>query len=158
MPLADHGRLVAGLLHEDGERVVGDRQIVVEGFDPVGVRILAGHQRGATGRADGVSADGVGEHHALGGEAIEGGGGVEFSQMTAVGANGGGGVIVGHDPQNVGLRGLGGRGERANQSDEQKTEKRANGVWLGHDEVGEAGRAMNPKHELEGYWRGKTRS
>lgn len=30
--------------------------------------------------------------------------------MTAVGADGGGSVIIGHDPQNVGLRRLGGRG------------------------------------------------
>ena len=138
--------------------MIGDGEIIAESFDPVGVRILAGHQRGAAGRADGVGADRVGKHHALGSEAIQGRRGIQWCEVAAVGSNGRGSVVVGHDPQNVGLRGLGGRGERANQSDEQKTEKRANGVWLGHDEVGEAGRAMNPKHELEGYWRGKTRS
>lgn len=43
MPFTDHGGLVAGLLHEARQSVVGDGQIIAEGFDAVGVRILTGH-------------------------------------------------------------------------------------------------------------------
>lgn len=68
--------------------------------------------------------------------------------MAAVGANGGGSVIIGHDPQDVGLRRPGGCGVRTNQSNEQKAEEGADGVWLGHDEVREARRAMNAEREL----------
>lgn len=77
MPFADHGGLVAGFFHQAGQGVVGDGQIVAEGFDSVGVGVLASHQGGATGRADGIGANCVGKHHAFGGETVEGRGGIE---------------------------------------------------------------------------------
>ena len=91
--------------------MIGDGKIIAESFDPVGVRILAGHQRGAAGRADGVRAKHVVEADALTSEPVDGRGGVERRQPPSVGAHRLASVIVGHNPQYVGTVGDGERAE-----------------------------------------------
>ncbi len=76
MPFADEPRGVAALLEQFGERQQIRREMlgivrtqVVVNAGPN--RILPGHQRGAKRRADGRGGIGLGESHALAGQAVE---------------------------------------------------------------------------------------
>lgn len=107
MPFADHGGLVAGGLEELGDGFTLWVQGVVEGVDAVLVTVLTGEDGGAGGGADGVGHEAVGEAGSLGGKAVDVGCAVD---AAAVGGDGVGGVVVGHDEQDVGAGG--GLGQR----------------------------------------------
>lgn len=67
------------------------------------------------GIANEVGSENVFEAHALTRELVERGCGVEHREPAAIGANGMGGVVVGHEPEDVGLTAAGsgaGRGDR----------------------------------------------
>ena len=109
VPLAEHRRVVAGLLETVGD---GDRRWieVVEDGDAVLVAVLAGEDGGPAGRADGVHRVTTAEAQALGGEAVH----VRCRvDRAAVRADGVGRVVVRHDEQDVRSlgRGLGRKDE-----------------------------------------------
>ena len=115
VPLADHGGLVARALEFLGDVIALGVERLFEGVDAVLVAVLAGEDRGAAGRADGVGAEAVGEAHAAVGDAVDV---RRLIDAAAVGRDGMGGVIVGHDEENVGRGpslGEGGGAEQANQ-------------------------------------------
>ena len=110
VPLADHGGLVAGALQFLGDVIALRVERLVEGVDAVLVAVLAGEDRGAAGRADGVGAEAVGEAHAAVGDAVDV---RRLVDAAAVGGDGVGGVIVGHDEEDVGRAALPWRGRRS---------------------------------------------
>ena len=86
--------------------------------------VLPGHERCARGGGDGAAGVGLGETHALGGHAVEvGGGDILLAVATEIAVA----HIVTHDIDDVGaLPGLGGEGGKGAESDE--------GVCFLHDE------------------------
>ncbi len=114
VPLADHGGLIAGALQFLGDVVALGIERFVQRVDAVLVAVLAGEDRGAAGRADGVGAEAIGEAHAAVGDAVDV---RRLVDAAAVGGDGVGGVIVRHDVEDVGWRpslGKGGGAEQAN--------------------------------------------
>ena len=99
VPLAEDRRLVARLpqqLRVGGQAVVHVRR---QGGDAVDVVVGAGEDGGPAGGADAVGAEAVVEAHALVGDAVEVGGAVDAAPVAAHGV---GGVVVGHDEEDVG--------------------------------------------------------
>ena len=106
VPFADHGGVVSGFAEFDREHLFAGFDFAGEVVGTVDVVVLAGESTGAGGGADRVGAEGVFEEHALVGEAVDVGGGGDLGEAAAVGADGVGGVVVGHDVEDVGrLRG-----------------------------------------------------
>jgi len=73
VPFADEGGFVAGVVQEagpSGEAVTGGAAIDVVG-DLIGVRVEAGEEGGAAGGAEGSDGEGVLEHGAFAGEAVD---------------------------------------------------------------------------------------
>ena len=115
VPFADHGGLVAGALQFLGDVIALGVERIFEGVDAVLVAVLAGENRGAAGRADGIGAEAVGEANAAVGDAVDV---RRLIDAAAVGGDGVGGVIVRHDVENVGWRPAlceGGGAEQAEQ-------------------------------------------
>ena len=110
VPLADHGGLVAGALEFLGDVIALGVERLFEGVDAVLVAVLAGEDGGAAGRADRVGAEAVGEAHAAVGDAVDV---RRLVDAAAVGGDGVGGVVVGHDEEDVGLGALPWRGRRS---------------------------------------------
>jgi hypothetical protein len=109
MPFADHGGLIAGGFEAFGDVVA----IAIEGIEngnSVLVAVLAGEDGGAAGSADGVDGVTAVEADAFFGDAID----IWcFVDLAAVSADGVGGVVVGHDEEDV--RMFGGEGEGAGE-------------------------------------------
>ena len=100
MPLADHGRLVAGVVQQLGEgllRAVEGARVVREA---VLVAVFARQDAGARGARDGVGHVAVLEEHAFAGQPVQIGG---LDQPVVVAAQGLAGVVVGHHDDDVGL-------------------------------------------------------
>ena len=96
----------------------------VEDGDAIFVAVFAGEDGGAAGCADGIFDETIAEAHAFPGEAIHVGSDVD---LAAVGADGVGGVIIGHDKEDVwagGVGGVGGEGD-AGEGDEQERDRGA---------------------------------
>src|SRR5262249_23134844 len=109
VPFADHAGVIAGGLEVLGERRLAAVEAVEDG-DAVHVGIFAGEDGRPAGGADGIGDQATVEAHPLPGDAVDLRCLVDFA---AVGADGVGGVIVGHDVQDVRslpLIGGGGRG------------------------------------------------
>ena len=102
VPLADDGRVVAGLVEQAGKRRLLLLVERIEVLDAVSVGVLAGEDRRPAGRADGVGHEAVGEPHALRGDAVDLRGRVD---LRAVAADRLGGVVVGHDEEDIGRAG-----------------------------------------------------
>ena len=98
VPLAEEGGVVAAVAEgaADGLDLGGD---VVEDGDAVLAAVHARHDAGARGGADGVRHEDVLEEGALLGQAVDARGLVD---ARAVGADGVGGVVIGHDEEDVG--------------------------------------------------------
>ena len=127
VPFADHGRLVTGLADQPGQVLAGGFETSAERGHAVDVAVLSGEQRGPAGRADRIGAEGVLEDHALRGEAVERGRGVERGQASAVGSERVRGMVVGHDEQDVGLVG-GGQGGTRGKETERGEEQAFHGI------------------------------
>ena len=67
--------------------------------------VLTGYDGGSTGSANGIRTEGVLEQHALLGQAIDGGRGIQLGQTTTVGPDSLRGMVIRHDEQDVGLLG-----------------------------------------------------
>ena len=105
VPFADHGSVVPCPLHFLGEVLALRLDAPAEIVRPTSVGILPGYYGGSTGGADGIRAKGVLEEHALLGQAIDGGCGVQFGEATTVGPDGLRGMVVRHDEQDIWLLG-----------------------------------------------------
>ena len=110
VPLADHGRLVAGRLHELGEGLLVPVEDVAVLQVPVGVGVQPGQHRRAARSADRVPAEAVLEEHALARQPIDV---RRHVARPAVGGDRVGGVVVAEDEDDVRaiVRGQGGRGQ-----------------------------------------------
>ena len=106
VPLAEEGGVVAAVAEgtADGLDFGGD---VVEDGDAVLAAVHARHDAGARGRADGVGDEDVLKEGAFLGEAVDAGGLVD---PRAIGRDGVGRVVIGHDEEDVGALFAGGRG------------------------------------------------
>ena len=102
VPFADHGRLVSRLLHLRREILSLGGEVAVEIEHAVGLRILAGDDAGPAGCADGVVAVDPVETHPVLGQGVDVGRGIQPGQAAAVSADGLGGMIIGHDEQDIG--------------------------------------------------------
>ena len=100
MPLADNRRLVAVALEDLGDVLQTVVEVGANGGDTVDVVVGAGQDAGPARLAQGVGAEAVVESHPLSSDAVEVGGLVDAAAITAHGV---GGVIVGHDEEDVGL-------------------------------------------------------
>ena len=116
MPLADHGRLVAGLFDQMRQRLVLGFHSTVQRRDAVDMAVLARDQRSPGGRADRVRTKGIRQPDPLFRQPVDVGRGIERSQAAAVSTDGVGRVIVRHDEQDV--RPVGGNRGRAEQDSE----------------------------------------
>lgn len=76
----------------------------IKGRDTIDMAMSAGQNHCPAGRADGIGAEAVIKSHALIGNAVEVGGLVDSS---AVAAHGMGGMVIGHNKNNIGLFGAG---------------------------------------------------
>lgn len=98
MPLAYHGRLVAGGLQKFG----GGLLTSIEGGgvvgEPIGMAMLAGEHTGTAGTADGVGHKTIGETHSVFGNAVDIGG---LDEAIVVCADGLIGMIIAHDIDDV---------------------------------------------------------
>ena len=103
VPLADHRRLVTGVVQQFGEGLL----VTVEGArivrEAVHMAVLAREDAGPRGTRDGVGDVAVLEEHALTRQTVEVGG---FDQQAAVTAHGLRGVVVGHHNDDVGASGV----------------------------------------------------
>jgi len=100
MPLADHNRLVSGLLEELGKcllRAVKPQRVVPHSVE---MTVFTGQDDSPAGRADAVGAEAVLESNSLGGDAVDVGRRVDPASVTAHGMRG---VVVRHDEQDVGF-------------------------------------------------------
>ncbi len=115
VPFADHGGLVSGAAGVPWRRDCAWGRAVLPGVDAVLMAVLAGENGGAAGRADGIGAEAIGEAHAAVGDAVDV---RRLVDAAAVGGDGVGGMIVGHDVDDVGRGpafGEGGGAEQSNQ-------------------------------------------
>ena len=101
MALAIDGGLVAGLLEELREGLLVPVEGVAVVHEPVLVAVLARLDDGPAGSAYGVRAETVLKEHALGGELVYVGRGVDGLEPTVVGPDGVRRVVVREDEQNV---------------------------------------------------------
>ena len=115
VPLADGGGGVAIFLQQGwhGETILGDEWRIVGAvehalLEPAAPRVTTGEQAVAGGRADGGAAVGVGERHALRGEAVEVGR-LDFSAGRVERLHVAVSEIVGEDVDDVGSGALGSR-------------------------------------------------
>ena len=115
VPLADGGGGVAVLFEEGGHReaIGGDERRIIGAvehafLEPAAPRVTTGEQAVARGRADGGAAVGVGERHALRGEAVEVGR-LDFSAGRVERLHVAVSEIVGEDVDDVGSGALGSR-------------------------------------------------
>ena len=98
--------------------------------------ILAGENGGAARHADGVPGENIFKEHPLAGEPVYRRGGVQRREPSAVGPDGMGGVIVGHDVENVRLfRLLLGLGKQRSRWCQQRREQKRGdeGEGVSHD-------------------------
>ena len=103
VPLADHRRLVAGVVQQLGERllVAVERARIVR--EAVHMAVLAREDAGPRGSRNGIGDVAALEEHAFARQTVEVGG---FDQQAAVTAHGLRGVVVGHHDDDVGALGL----------------------------------------------------
>ena len=99
--LSYKSRLIAVCLHILGQ---GGLALVKAGefIDSIYVGVFAGPQHGSAWCANGVGNKGVCKTHTLASQTIEVRGWGNLSQSSTVGTDGVRGVIVGHDPEDVG--------------------------------------------------------
>ena len=118
VPLADHRGLVADRLQQLGEGLLVAVELVPVVHEPVLVAVLAGQDDRAARTTDRVGAEAAPEEHALGGESIEVGRGLDRLEPTAVRADRVGRVVVGEQEQDVGAVLAGGEAARRGQEEE----------------------------------------
>jgi hypothetical protein len=115
MPLPDHRGLVTRLPELHREKLLLGSDLAVEVENPISLGVLPGDDAGPGGRADRVVGERAGEAHPASRQRIDVGCRIEPGQAPPVGPDGLGGVVVGHDEQDVRaslLRGVRGRGQR----------------------------------------------
>ena len=103
MPLADHGGMVSRFLHFLGKVLALCLDTSTKVVRVASMGVLTRDYSGPTGSTDGIRTKGILELHALLGEAIDGGRGIQLGQATAVGTDGLRGMVIRHDEQDIGL-------------------------------------------------------
>ena len=98
MPLPDHGCLIAIGTEHFCHIVALWVHGIGQGLYAIEVTILAGEDAGAAGSTDRVGDEAVVELHSSGGNSVDVRG---LVYLAAIGADGMGGVIVGHDEDDV---------------------------------------------------------
>ena len=103
MPFANHGRVVARFLHLTGKVLVFRFNSPVQVEHAVGLRILPRYDARPTRRADRVVTEDPVEAHPFARQAVEVRRGIQRRETAPITSETLGGVVVGHDEENVRL-------------------------------------------------------
>ena len=99
VPFANHGRLVAGLLQQFGKGLLAPVKLIPIVAHTVQVAVFSGQNRGPAGCAKTISTKGVFKAHSFLCQSVDVG---RFVNFASVGTDSIGGVIIGHDENDIG--------------------------------------------------------